>query len=77
MLDIHVELLERTVEQHVQPFARSQLALGVLGIDPRLSAAHLGGRAHFLELLQDCEQLSSSPQRKVTPETTFLWRQAG
>ena len=40
MLDIHVEFLERSlVEQHVEPFTRRQLALGMLRINPHLSAA--------------------------------------
>ena len=51
VFDIGVEFLETAfVEQNVEPFARSQLALGVLRVDPLLPAAHLGGIAaafHF------------------------------
>jgi hypothetical protein len=44
VLDIHVGLFEAAlVEQHFDPLARGQLALGVLGIDPFLSAAHARG----------------------------------
>jgi hypothetical protein len=32
VLDVHIELLEAAlVEQHMEPFTRGQLALGVLG----------------------------------------------
>ena len=41
VLDIHVEFLERPlVEQHVQSFPRGQPPLGMLRVDPLLSAAH-------------------------------------
>ncbi len=40
MLDEHVELLKRVfIEQQVDPLARGQLALGVLGRNPTLAAA--------------------------------------
>jgi hypothetical protein len=43
MGDEHVVFLERPlVEQHLQPLARRQLALGVLRIDPRLPATETG-----------------------------------
>src|SRR3546814_16223865 len=45
MLDIGVEFLERAlVEQHVEPLARGQLALGVLGVDALLPAPRREGR---------------------------------
>ena len=51
MFDIGVEFLEAAfIEQYVEPFARGQLALRVLRVDPLLPAAHLGGIAaafHF------------------------------
>ena len=51
MFDIGVEFFEAAfIEQDVEPFARGQLALGVLRVDPLLPAAHLGGIAaafHF------------------------------
>jgi hypothetical protein len=54
MLDIGVELLERIfVEQHQQPLARGQLALGMLGIDTLLPASQSGGGAaafHFVNI---------------------------
>ena len=44
MLDEHVELLEGiVVEQELDPLARRQLALGVLGGNALLSAAEAGG----------------------------------
>jgi predicted Kef-type K+ transport protein len=40
MGDEHVVFLERAlVEQHLDPLARGQLALGVLAVDPLLAAA--------------------------------------
>jgi hypothetical protein len=43
MFDIHVDFFKAAfVEQNLEPFARGQLALGVLGIDPLLAAAHPG-----------------------------------
>ena len=43
MLDIHVDFLERIfIEQDIEPLARGQLALGVLGVDPFLAAAKHG-----------------------------------
>ena len=54
MLDIHVCFFERTfIEKDLKPLARGQLALGVLGIDALLPAAHLGGCAalfHFCDI---------------------------
>ena len=49
VLDVHVELLEAAfVEQHLEPLARGQLALGVLRIDALLAPAHpRGGAAAF------------------------------
>lgn len=51
MLDIGVEFFERAlVEKHVKPFARGQLALGVLRVDALLPAPKSGGGAaafHF------------------------------
>jgi hypothetical protein len=44
--DEHVEFLEGAfVEQQLDPFARGELALGVLRRDPALAAAQPGGRA--------------------------------
>ncbi len=52
MLDIHVELLERSlVEQDLDPLARGELALGVLRSDALLAATHPGGLAPALKLL--------------------------
>src|SRR3546814_4294584 len=51
MFDIGIELLERSlVEQHVEPFARGELALRMLRIDALLPAPQRGGGAaafHF------------------------------
>jgi hypothetical protein len=49
VLDVSVNLLERIlVEQDVEPLARGELALGMLRVDPALSAAHPGrGAAAF------------------------------
>ena len=48
MFDIGVDFLERPlVQQDFQPFARGQLALGVLGVDAFLPAAHVGCVAAF------------------------------
>ena len=50
VLDVHVELLEAAlVEQHLEPFARGQLALAVLRVDPLLAPAHPGSFAAALE----------------------------
>ena len=50
MLDIHVEFLEAAgIEQHVEPFARGQLALGVLGVDALLAAPQPRGGAATLQ----------------------------
>jgi hypothetical protein len=50
--DKGVQLAESPrIEQPLGPFARSQLALGVLAFDSRHTAAQLGLLAHFLELL--------------------------
>ena len=44
MLDEGIDLLEAAfVEQDVEPLAGGQAALGVLGVDALLAAAHLGG----------------------------------
>ena len=44
VFDIGVELFEAAfVEKDLEPFARRQLALGVLGVDPLLPATHDGG----------------------------------
>ena len=48
VLDEHVPFLEGTgVEQHFEPLARGQLALGVLRLDAALAAAGAGRRALF------------------------------
>ncbi|MCY1501081.1 hypothetical protein D9M68_351420 [compost metagenome] len=40
MRDVHVVFFERAfIEQHLDAFARRQLALAVLGVDPSLAAA--------------------------------------
>ena len=40
MLDEHVVFFETVrIEQYVEPLARRQFALGVLGVDPPLAAA--------------------------------------
>ena len=52
--DEHVELLEAAlVEQHLEPLARGELALGVLRGDPLLAAAQPGLGAPRLELVED------------------------
>src|SRR3546814_2913000 len=44
MLDIHVQLLERSfVQEHIQALTRSQLTLGVLSSDAFLTAAQARG----------------------------------
>ncbi len=54
MLDIHVEFLKRPgIEQHVEPLARGQLALGVLRVDPLLPAAHARSPPLCLKLIDD------------------------
>ena len=55
MLDEHVELLEGAgIEQHLDPLARGELALGVLRLDPSRATAGLGFRATLGETVQDC-----------------------
>ena len=50
----HVELLEAAlVEQDLEPLARGQLALGVLGLDAPLAAPEPGLAAAALELVED------------------------
>src|SRR5690606_35994411 len=52
VLDVSVEFLERVlVEQHLEPFARGQLAFGVLRGDPLLTPAQLSRGAATLEFL--------------------------
>ena len=54
VLDEHVPFLERAfVEQQLEPFARAQLALGVLGGDALLATAEPRPGALFLEHLLD------------------------
>src|SRR6185369_7755728 len=53
-LDEHVELFERAfVQQEVDPFARRQLAFGVLASDPPLAAAQPRVLAPRLKFFQD------------------------
>ena len=51
VLDVSVDLLEAAfIEQDIEPLARGQLALGVLGIDAALAAPHasrLAALFHF------------------------------
>jgi hypothetical protein len=54
MGDEHVEFLERAfVEQKLDPFARCQLALGMLGLDAALAAAGARHAAAGLKLGQN------------------------
>ena len=54
VFDEHVPFLETAfVEEQVDAFAGSQLALGVLGVDARLATAELGRVALVLQLLDD------------------------
>ncbi len=54
MLDEHVELLEGVlVQQQFQPFARGQLAFGVLGLDAPFAPAQPRAGAALLQLVQD------------------------
>ncbi len=54
VFDEHVPFLEGTgIEQHVEPLARRQLALGVLLFDALLAAAQPRGGALFLKLAQN------------------------
>jgi hypothetical protein len=53
-VDEHVPLFEGIgIEQQREAFACAQLALGVLGLDPPLAAAHARGTPLVLELTQD------------------------
>jgi hypothetical protein len=53
VLDEHVELLERAlVQQQVDPLARRQLALGVLGRHPPLTAPAPSLRATAIQFLE-------------------------
>ncbi len=46
MLDEHVPLFERAgIHQELDPFASGEFALGMLGFDTALAAAHFGGRS--------------------------------
>ena len=64
MLDEHVELLERAlVEQHVDPLARGELALRVLGRDPLRPAARQRRAPPPLEFFQDVAHVSSLTYR--------------
>ena len=52
--DEHVEFFERAfVQQQINAFARGQLALGVLRVNPALAAAHASGLATRFKLLQN------------------------
>ena len=52
MLHEHVVFLEAAlIEQHMDPLARRQLALGVLGLDPGLAAADAGAGPFLLQSL--------------------------
>ena len=54
MGDEHVELFERPlVQQKLDPLARRQLALGVLGIHPALPSALTGDSAALFQLVQN------------------------
>ena len=54
MRDEHVELLERPlVQQKLDPFARGQLALGMLRVDPALTATQARGFAPRLQLCEN------------------------
>ena len=54
VLDEHVVFLERAVvEQQFQTLAGGELALGVLPLDPRLTAAQPGAGAALFECAQD------------------------
>jgi hypothetical protein len=65
VLDEHVPLLEGAlVEHNLQTFARRQLALAVLSIDPALAAACAGVGALFLQLPDDVLH-APSPRRSL------------
>ena len=50
MLNISVKLFKRSfVKQYVNPFTSGQAALGVLRIDPLLSATQKGSRTAFFQ----------------------------
>ncbi|MCY1237326.1 hypothetical protein D9M72_500180 [compost metagenome] len=54
MRDIHVVFFEGAfIEQHLDAFARRQLALAVLGVDPSLAAAKRGAVAPVLQNRND------------------------
>ena len=54
MFDEHVEFLEGIlVQQDIEPFARSELSLGVLGIYPAFATTEARGLAFFLKLTDD------------------------
>ena len=70
VLDEHVPFLERAfVAQDVDPFARGQLALAVLGLDPPIAAALAGSAAHLLQPFQDFAHgyRLSSPASRAFP----------
>src|SRR5262245_13513919 len=61
VLDEHPPLFEAAgVEQHVDSFTRGQLALGVLTVDPLLTATSAGGRPLFFQPSQDFLHLGAA-----------------
>ncbi len=64
MLDEHVPFLEGTgIEQHLEPFARRELAFGVLLLDAPLPAAEPRGSAFLFELPQNVRHFDGAPPR--------------
>ena len=54
MLDEHVVFFEAVqIEQHVEPLARRQFALGMLGLDPPLAAAESRRVAPFAKFCKN------------------------
>ena len=72
MLDEHVPFFEAAlVEQQVDALAGAQLALGMLGVDPLLASAELGGGALVLQLLEDGLH-ACTPVRKYAEMGEFM-----
>src|SRR5690606_26560956 len=74
VFDVSVEFLERSlVQQHLEPLARGELALGVLRRDPLLAPAQPGRGAAAFELLDiGGHALSLLRGRAIAKEGTLI-----
>jgi len=73
VLDEHVVFLERAVvEQQLQTLAGSELALGMLPLDPRLAAAQPGAGAALFKRAQDVVHRLPSRRRLELPRRRLV-----